>query len=242
VLSVGIGGGLTGRPADLLIIDDPIKDRSRSRLRDLPAARVGLVDRRRLHPPRPRRPGRRHPHPLARGRPRRRLLAAEDGHLWRVLNIPAQADHDPAKGETDPLGRQPGEYMSPRAAAPWPQWAAIKVRSGARTWASLYQGRPSPPPGTSCSATGGSSTTGRMWIDRPDGSRWAPLADGANGMHDPVLGPRVQATSSSDWVVGQVWMSDGVQAWLLDQVRGRFSFVETMQPWSPCPPAGRRRC
>ncbi len=26
--SVGIGGGLTGRPADLMIIDDPIKDRA----------------------------------------------------------------------------------------------------------------------------------------------------------------------------------------------------------------------
>ena len=28
VLSVGIGAGLTGRPADVLLIDDPIKDRA----------------------------------------------------------------------------------------------------------------------------------------------------------------------------------------------------------------------
>jgi sarcosine oxidase gamma subunit len=28
-----------------------------------------------------------------------------------VLNIPAEADHDPAKGETDVLGRVPGEFM-----------------------------------------------------------------------------------------------------------------------------------
>jgi hypothetical protein len=40
-----------------------------------------------------------------------RLLAQEDGHLWTVINIPAQADHDPNKGETDPLGREPGEFM-----------------------------------------------------------------------------------------------------------------------------------
>jgi hypothetical protein len=34
-----------------------------------------------------------------------------EGDDWRVLNIPAQADHDPEKGETDVLGREPGEFM-----------------------------------------------------------------------------------------------------------------------------------
>ena len=33
------------------------------------------------------------------------------GLRWSVLNIPAQADQAVEKGETDPLGRQPGEFM-----------------------------------------------------------------------------------------------------------------------------------
>ena len=71
LVSVGIGAGLTGRPADLMVIDDPIKDRKRSRLRDLPRQRVGLVDRRRLDPPRPRCAGGADPDQVARGRPGR---------------------------------------------------------------------------------------------------------------------------------------------------------------------------
>ena len=63
-----------------------------------------------------------------------RLVAAEDGDIWRVLNIPAQADHDPNKGETDPLGREPGEYMVSARKRTDKQWDAIKVRSGSRTW------------------------------------------------------------------------------------------------------------
>jgi hypothetical protein len=79
---------------------------------------------------------------VARGRPRRRLLAAEDGHLWKVLRIPAEADHDPEKGETDPLGREPGEFLESARGRTVEQWQAIKTRVGSRTWQSLYQGRP----------------------------------------------------------------------------------------------------
>jgi hypothetical protein len=48
----------------------------------------------------PGRPGRRDPHPLARGRPGRPVPRGGGRAPWRVINIPAQADHDPAKGET----------------------------------------------------------------------------------------------------------------------------------------------
>jgi phage terminase large subunit-like protein len=34
-------------------------------------------------------------------------------------------------------------------------------------------------------------------------------------------------TKGSDYVVGQVWLRRGVNAYLLDQVRGRWSFAET---------------
>ena len=147
VYAVGIGGALTGRPADLLVIDDPMKDRKQAdsqayrdavwswwtdvaSTRLAPGAQVVVVLTRW------------HEDDLAG-----RLLAAEDGHLWRMVNIPAEADHDPAKGETDLLGREVGEFMESARGRTAQQWAAIKIRSGSRTWASLYQGRPSPAEG-----------------------------------------------------------------------------------------------
>lgn len=73
-----------------------------------------------------------------------RLLAAEDGHLWRILNIPAQADHDPNKGEVDVLDREPGVFMVSARNRAVQQWEAIKVRVGSRTWQTLYRGAPLP--------------------------------------------------------------------------------------------------
>lgn len=143
VYSVGIGGALTGRPVDLLIIDDPIKDREQAEsktyrdkvwdwwtdaasTRLAPGAPVVLILTRW------------HPDDLAG-----RLLAAEDGHLWKVVSIPAQCE-DPA---TDPLGREAGEFMVSARGRTQAQWEAIKARSPQRTWAALYQQRPTPAEG-----------------------------------------------------------------------------------------------
>ena len=38
-----------------------------------------------------------------------------------------------------------------------------------------------------------------------------------------------KATSTSDFVVGQVWARDGANCYLIDQVRKRMTFTETMQ-------------
>lgn len=65
----------------------------------------------------------------------------KDGLEWEVLCIPAKAER-----EDDPLGRKVGEYL-------WPQWWPVKHwqmyehatgTDAARTWASLYQQRPTP--------------------------------------------------------------------------------------------------
>ena len=102
VYTAGVGGALTGQPVDLMIIDDPIKDRVqadsavyRDRVWDwwtdtaatrlAPGAPVVLILTRWHHDD------------LAG-----RLLAAEDGRLWSVVNIPAQADHRPDKGPDGP--------------------------------------------------------------------------------------------------------------------------------------------
>lgn len=226
VLSVGIGGGLTGRPADLLIIDDPIKDRAeadsetfRDRVWDwwtdvastrlAPGAPVVVILTRW------------HEDDLAG-----RLLAAEDGHLWRVLNIPAQADHRPELGETDALGREVGEYLDSARGRTVQQWAAIKVRSGSRTWASLFQGRPAPAEGILFKRDGWDRYDTPHAFQRDDGTWWAPTSPGDELCQSWDLA--FKDTKGSDYVVGQVWLRRGVHAYLLHQVRRRMSFVDTL--------------
>ena len=225
VLSVGIGAGLTGRAADLLVIDDPIKDRKEAdselirqnvwdwwtdaaSTRLAPGAPVVLILTRW------------HEDDLAG-----RLLAAEDGHLWKVLNIPAQADHDPNKGETDALDREVGEFMQSARGRTLQQWAAIKVRAGSRTWNALYQGRPSPAEGGMFKRDHWQQYDVPLWLEREDGSNIVTHYDEIIASWDMAF----KDTASSDYVVGQVWMRRGAEAFLLDQVRGRMDFVTTCQ-------------
>lgn len=219
VFSVGIGGGLTGRPVDLLIIDDPIKDRVQAdsvayrdkvwdwwtdvaSTRLAPGAPVVLVLTRW------------HEDDLAA-----RLLAHEDGHLWQVLNIPAQCE----QAEDDPLERAPGEYMRSARGRTTRQWDAIKVRVGSRTWASLYQGHPSPTEGGILKRAWWRHYDQQPWVERDDGSCYVSHADEVMASWDLTF----KDTTGSDYVVGQVWMRRGAQVMLLDQVRRQMDFVET---------------
>ncbi|MCL8026326.1 phage terminase large subunit [Nocardioides bruguierae] len=224
LVSVGIGAGLTGRPADLMIIDDPIKDRKEAdsqvyrdsvwdwwtdvaSTRLAPGAQVVLILTRW------------HEDDLAG-----RLLKGPDGHLWRVVNIPAQADHDPAKGETDVLDREVGEFLDSARGRTVEQWAAIKVRVGSRTWASLYQGRPSATEGTIFKREHWRFYDQPLWIERPDGTRIVTAADQLLISWDMSF----KDTVGADYVSGQVWMRRGASAYLLDRVHGRMDFPATL--------------
>lgn len=142
VFTAGVGGALTGRPVDCLIIDDPVKDREQA---DSPTFRERAWDwwletaRTRLAPGAPvvLIMTRWHQDDLAG-----RLLAAEDGHLWRVVSIPAQAE-----SEDDPLGRRVGEFMASARRRTREQWEAIKAGLPTRTWTALYQQSPAPTEG-----------------------------------------------------------------------------------------------
>jgi len=222
VLSVGIGAGVTGRPADLMIIDDPIKDRKEA---DSPTIRQNVWDwwtdsaSTRLAP------GasvvviltRWHEGDLAG-----LLLDAEDGEIWKVLNIPAQADHDPAKGETDVLGRQPGEFMASARRRTVKQWEAIKKRVGSRTWNALYQGRPTPVEGGIFKREWFEDQfyTTEMWFERPDGVRIVAGADDLLISWDMSF----KDTDGTDYVAGGVWARWGADAYLLDRVKRRMDF------------------
>lgn len=225
VLAVGIGGGFSGRPVDLLVIDDPIKDRKEADSEvyrqavwdwwtDVASARFGPVTRVVLILTRW------HDDDLAG-----RLLAAEDGHLWRVVNIPAQSDHDPAKGEVDILGREPGEFMISARGRTQAQWERRKITAGPRTWAALYQGRPSPATGNTFKRDLWKRYDEPLWAVREDGSRVVPDAGAADLLMSWDMA--FKDLDSSDYVVGQVWLRRGADAYLLDQIRGRWDFPET---------------
>jgi predicted phage terminase large subunit-like protein len=223
VRSVGITSGLTGKPADVLFIDDPIKDQAdadseawRKRVWDFwtavantrlaPGAPVVIILTRW------------HEDDIVG-----RLLKAEDADRWRVLNIPAQADHDPSEGQTDPLGREPGEFLESSRKRTVQQWRQIRVAVGSRVWNALYQGRPAPPEGDLFNRGWWREYTSAKWVVREDGSHWIIGADAVLMSWDMAF----KDLDSSDYVVGQVWARYGLQAFLIDEVRGRMSFVET---------------
>ena len=218
---VGIGGALTGRPVDVLLIDDPVKGpkeaesltfrdtawdwwESVGSTRLAPGAFVVLVMTRW------------HEDDLA-GR-----LLREEPNTWRLLNIPAQADHRPELGEVDPLGREPGQFMESARRRTVEQWQRIRTQRGTRTWNALYQGRPSPGEGL---------VFRRDWWQRYERPQWIET-DGVCSVlsFDEVIQSWDMAfkdTDGADFVVGQVWGRRSNDAYLLDQVRGRMSFVDT---------------
>lgn len=225
MISVGRGAGINGRPADLLIIDDPVKDRAEADslvIRDTcwdwwtdslsarlaPGAPVVLIMTRW------------HEDDLA-GR-----LTVHDTHAgWRILNIPAQADHKPEEGGTDPLGREPGQYMISARGRTHDQWELRRKTAGSKAWASLYQGRPSAADGDILKRDWWSYYTQPLHLVRPDGAHIITGYDDMLISWDMTF----KDTKASDYVAGGVWMRRGADAYLLDQVRGRWDAPETIR-------------
>lgn len=229
VVCVGIEGSLTGKPVDVLIIDDPYKDEKQA---DSKAWRQTVqrfwqsVALTRLAPGAP--------VVIVQTRWRRDDLSgwlrAEHPDEWTALTIAAQAidpfklpEDDPDYGIPDPLGREPGEFMESARRRTLRDWLKKMREVGSRVWNALYQGRPSPVEG---------GILKRDWWQRYDQAPWVEHEDGRRTVvgYDELLMSWDMAfkdTDSSDYVVGQVWMRRGADAYLLEQVRGRWDFVET---------------
>lgn len=208
MMTAGVGGAITGKGANVLIIDDPVKNAAEAYsqvIRDAHWQWWQTTARTRLEP------GgsalvvmtRWHDDDLA-GR-----LLADDPDLWTEIRIAAVCD-DPA---TDPLGRQEGEAL-------WPErydtaaLDAIRRAVGSVTWQALYQGRPT-------------AAEGDVFL-----RKWWKTYHHAPKDFDVVYASwdaAFKATDGSDYVVGQVWGRKGARYYLLDQVRARMSFTQTRQ-------------
>ncbi len=223
LICVGVEGGLTSRPVDLLIIDDPYKDAKQAdskawqqTVRDF-WTEVALP---RLAPGAP--------VVVVQTRWRQDDLAGwlqDEGDDWTVINIAAQADHDPSKGQTDPLGREPGEYMLSARNRSEADWDKKKREVGSRSWTALFQGRPAPAEGAILKREWWQEYDVAPWVEREDGSRICVGFDELLCSWDLTF----KDTEGTDMVVGQVWGRRGVDAYLLDQVRARMDFPRTLK-------------
>jgi len=226
VYCVGVAGSLTSRPVDLLLVDDPYKNGEQAdseawqeTVQDWwtevavprlgPGVAVVIIQTRWRHDD------------LTGW-----LQDRDDGIDWRVVNIPALADHNPGIGETDPLGREPGEYMVSARGRTREQWEQREREVGARAWLALFQGRPTPASGNVFQRSWFTSNAydQPQWIEQADGTRLALGFDEVIASWDMAF----KGTDGSDYVCGQIWGRRGVDAWLLDQTHGHMDFVGTL--------------
>ena len=218
-MAAGVDAGVTGNRADGICIDDPLKGRAEAESETMRSrVKEGYDDDFRTRA----KPfcikliilTRWHEDDLAgqilpdgwdgeSGR-----FECRDGEAWDVLRVPAESE-----GEGDPLGRPAGAFL-------WPEWFPAShwtfAKRIARTWSSLYQGRPSPEDGDffrrdwfelyhdrperlklygasdyAVSEGKGDYTWLLVWGICPDGDLW--LVDGWNGQ-----------TASDAWVERQI--------------------------------------
>ena len=148
MVAVGWGASLTGKPADLLIIDDVVKNQmeadSANHRRKI-SEWFSTVALTRLSPDASiiHISTRWHPEDLAGQIISGEALQDDRFKTWKHINIPAIAE----RGIPDALGRQPGEAMESARGFTKESFEAIRREVGERTWYSMFQGVPRNPAG-----------------------------------------------------------------------------------------------
>jgi predicted phage terminase large subunit-like protein len=200
--TAGVGGAITGRGANYLKVDDPIKNaqqaqsqayrdaswdwwRSTARTRLEPDG-VALVVATRWH------------EDDLIGRLLRAMEEDEQADQWVVIRFPAIAE------EEDILGRKPGEALW-RARYSEKELAQIRASVGSYVWAALYQQRPAPEEGGKFE---------RGWLEQnvivrpPEKLKrvvryWDLAATDAKAAADPdwTVGAKVGLTKSNQYVI-----------------------------------------
>ena len=208
MVATGIGGSITGEGADLLIIDDPIKNNAEAQSETI---RNKIWDEwettlsTRLHK------GasvivvmtRWHEDDIV-GR-----LLERSPYEWERIRMPAIAED-----EDDLLGREVGEPLSAELGFD-EHWAELKKQEvGSKTWNSLYQQRPS-------------ASEGNIFK-----REWWQFYERAPRKFDRMIiswDLTFKGNDSNDYVVGQVWIKKGADKYLIEQIRGQMDFPETLQ-------------
>lgn len=216
MISVGIGGPITGQGSDLFIIDDPLKnwqDAQSETIRSSQKAWFNTVAQTRLEPNASMiiLLTRWHTDDLAGW-----LLAGEETEdkneyrdKYTLINMPALCE-DP---ETDPLGREMGEALCPERYGK-EYFYAKRASSSEMQFAALYQQRPSSLEG---------NVIKKEWLKYYDKlpdyiDEYALFCD-LSYKNGPA----------TDFTVIECWARKGTQIYLVDQIRARMGFPEQIQ-------------
>ena len=210
-ISRGILSGITGNPADLVIIDDPTKNMQEAMSETTRAAILEEF----------------YASILTRIAPHGKLIVIQtrwtDDDLFgniakafpgvEVVNLPCEAE------ENDPMGRQPGEPLCPEIGkgAAWLRdfKKAYCNENGNRSWCALYQGRPN-------------ILGGNLFLE----DKWKYY----NPEELPELPYRIlsvdctfKKSETSDFVAIQDWGKENDDYWLVKRVKRRMGFNETVE-------------
>ena len=206
--SAGVGGSITGKGCDILIIDDPIKNRQEA---NSETVRKKIYDwysstaYTRLSPI-----GgvimmctRWHLDDLIG-----KVLSDKNQKPFHVISYPAIAEHD------EPHRKQ-GEALHPERFS-LEILNEIKSTLSTADWLSLYQQKPVPEGGAIFE-----TSKLRYYDESSDPKRF----DQVVGSWDMTF----KENKTSDFVVGQLWGRKGADFYLLDMVRDRMDFVKTLK-------------
>ena len=214
--TVGVGGSLTGFRADLLIIDDPIKGREQADsyivqervsewYQSVALTRCSrTANRIIMHTPWSLRDISFRVMQNGRENPK--------GLQWEWWRFPAVAEGQ--LHEKDP--RKPGESIFPEFYGDEEELEQKRISVGGREWSSLYQCNPTPRGGTIIK---------EEWLQfysrRPELDTFDEIIQSWDLRFS-------RNANANDFVVGQVWGRKGADKYLLDHMRGRWSFRETL--------------
>ena len=208
MISRGVLSGVTGRPANLMIIDDPVKSSQEAnsqayrdsvfnewtmsfKTRLAAGAKVVLIMTRW------------HEDDLAG-----RIMETEEN--CRYIRIPCEAE------ENDPLGREIGEALTPELGK-GDDWLlqfkpSYMTKEGARAWNALFQGRPT--------ALEGNLIKREWWQFYdvlPELAVWCLSVDAT-----------FKEKSDNDFVSITLWGKTGPNIYLVDEVHQRLDFIGTI--------------
>lgn len=213
LLAAGRGSALTGFSADVIVIDDPVKDLKEALsenvketlkdwLKTVVLTRLSADSQTILVSTR---------------------WAYDDAHRFYTenlkadtLNIPAQADTD------DPCGRKPGEYLTSVQGRTPQQWEATKTSVGPKVWASLYQGQPSPTEGAIFPQNCINVASPRLWLTSAGHLRYPATITQSWDL-------TFTGNSKADYVAGHVYAYMQGKHVLVDRVHARLSFTQTLE-------------
>lgn len=208
MISAGALGGITGAGAELLILDDPIKNFEEANsevYREKLWNEWQTTFRTRVHA------GgaivvictRWHEDDLVG-----RILASPEGKEWTVIRLPCEAEED------DPLGREIGQALWPENGYDEFWMAAQKIAVGPYAWASLYLCRPTPASG---------EIIQRGW--------WKFYKELPSPLDEQVQSwdCAFKDTKNSSRVAGQVWGRAGANCYLIDETCELMDFPTTLK-------------